>query len=134
MAAARTRVKSIDEYIAACSPAVQPTLRKLRATIRRAAPPDVNEAISYRIPAFALHGTLVYFAAFKNHIGLYPPVQGNAKLQARLAPYAGPKGNLKFPLDRPIPYALIARIVKFRVKQNLAKAKLQRKKPAVARA
>lgn len=133
MAAARTRAKNIDEYIAACSPAVQPTLRKLRATIRRAAPPEVNEAISYGIPAFTLHGTLVYFAAFKNHIGLYPPVRGNAKLQAAVATYAGPKGNLKFPLDRPIPYALIARIVKFRVKQNLAKAKLQRKKPAVAR-
>jgi uncharacterized protein YdhG (YjbR/CyaY superfamily) len=132
MAAARARVKSIDEYIAACSPAVQATLKKLRATIRRAASPDVNETISYGIPAFTRHGILVYFAAFKNHIGLYPPVRGNAKLQAALAPYAGPKGNLKFPLDRPIPYALIARIVKFRVKQNLEKSK--RKKPSVARA
>jgi uncharacterized protein YdhG (YjbR/CyaY superfamily) len=72
MAAARARVKSIDEYIAACSPAVQPTLRKLRTTIRSAASSDVQETISYRIPAFTLHGILVYFAAFKNHIGLYP--------------------------------------------------------------
>ena len=134
MAAARAHVKSIDGYIAACSPAVQPILRKLRATIRSAASSDVQETISYGIPAFTLHGTLVYFAAFKNHIGLYPPVRGNAKLQARLEPYAGPKGNLKFPLDRSIPYALIARIVKFRVKQNLAKSQLRRKKPAVARA
>jgi uncharacterized protein YdhG (YjbR/CyaY superfamily) len=128
MAAARARTKSIDEYIAACSPAIQPTLRKLRATIQRAAPPDANETISYGIPAFTLHGMLIYFAAFKNHIGLYPPVTGNAKLQAAMAPYAGPKGNLKFPLDRPIPYALIARIVKFRVKLNLERARKKRGK------
>ena len=132
MAAARARIKSIDEYIAACSPAVRPTLRKLRAAIRRAASPDAQEMISYRMPAFALHGMLVYFAAFKNHIGLYPPVRGNAKLEAAAAKYAGPKGNLKFPLDQPIPYALIARIVKLRVKQNLGKSK--RKKPPLAHA
>ena len=134
MAAARARIKSIDEYIAACSPAVRPTLRKLRAAIRRAASPDAQEMISYRMPAFALHGMLVYFAAFKNHIGLYPPVRGNSKLEAAAARYAGPKGNLKFPLDQPIPYALIARIVKLRVKQNLEKSKSKRKKPPLARA
>jgi uncharacterized protein YdhG (YjbR/CyaY superfamily) len=134
MAAARAGTKSIDAYIAACSPAVRPALRKLRATIRRAASPDAQELISYRMPAFALHGMLVYFAAFKKHIGLYPPVRGNAKLEAAVAKYAGPKGNLQFPLDQPIPYTLIARIVRSRVKQNLQKAKPQRKKPAVARA
>jgi uncharacterized protein YdhG (YjbR/CyaY superfamily) len=120
MAGAKTP-KSIDQYIQACSPAVRPALQKIRATIRRAAPRAV-EAISYRIPAFMLEGVLVYFAAFKNHIGLYPPLRGDAKLQADTARYAGPKGNLRFPLDEPIPYALIARIVKARVKQNLAKA------------
>jgi uncharacterized protein YdhG (YjbR/CyaY superfamily) len=72
------------------------------------------------MPAFALHGILVYFAAFKNHIGVFPPLRGDAKLQAAASKYAGPKGNLKFPLDQPIPYALIARIVKSRAKQNLA--------------
>jgi uncharacterized protein YdhG (YjbR/CyaY superfamily) len=128
VAAARASTKSIDAYIAACSPAVRPTLRKLRATIRRAASPDVQEMISYRMPAFARHGMLVYFAAFKNHIGLYPPVRGNAKLEAAVAKYAGPKGNLRFPLDQPIPYTLIARIVKLRVKQNLEKARTKRKK------
>jgi uncharacterized protein YdhG (YjbR/CyaY superfamily) len=128
MAAARARKKSIDEYIAACSPAVRPTLRKLRATIRRAASPDAEEMISYRMPAFARHGMLVYFAAFKNHIGLFPPVRGNAKLEAAVAKYAGPKGNLQFPLDQPIPYTLIARIVRLRAKQNLEKAKSKRKK------
>jgi uncharacterized protein YdhG (YjbR/CyaY superfamily) len=128
MAAARAGPKSIDAYIAACSPAVRPALRKLRATIRRAAPPDAQELISYRMPAFARHGMLVYFAAFKNHIGLYPPVRGNAKLEAAVAKYAGPKGNLQFPLDQAIPYTLIARIVRLRVKQNLEKARKKRKK------
>jgi len=75
------------------------------------------------MPAFRLHGILVYFAAFKNHIGMFPPFRGDAKLEAAASKYAGPKGNLKFPLDQPIPYALVARIVKFRVKQNLAKAR-----------
>jgi uncharacterized protein YdhG (YjbR/CyaY superfamily) len=103
-------------------------LRKLRTTIRRAASPDAQEMISYRMPAFARHGMLVYFAAFKNHIGLYPPVRGNAKLEAAVAKYAGPKGNLQFPLDQPIPYTLIARIVRLRVKQNLEKSRKKRKK------
>lgn len=122
MAAARQELRSIDEYIAGCAPEVRPILRKLRSTIKRAAPPDAKELISYRMPAFKLHGILVYFAAFKNHIGVFPPLKGDAKLQAAASKYAGPKGNLKFPLDAPIPYALVARIVKFRVKRDLAKA------------
>lgn len=100
---------------------MRPILRKLRSTIKRAAPPEAAELISYRMPAFALHGILVYFAAFKNHIGMFPPIRGDAKLEAAVAKYAGPRGNLKFPLDEPFPYALITRIVKFRVKQNLAR-------------
>jgi uncharacterized protein YdhG (YjbR/CyaY superfamily) len=121
--AARAKPANIDAYIAACSAEVRPILRKLRSTVKRAAPPETEELISYRMPAFALHGILVYFAAFKNHIGMFPPLKGNAKLHAALSRYAGPKGNLKFPLDQPIPYALIARIVKVRVKQNLAKTR-----------
>ncbi len=123
MAAARQELRSIDEYIAGCAPEVRPILRKLRSTIKRAAPPDATELISYRMPAFKLHGILVYFAAFKNHIGVFPPLKGDAKLQAAASKYAGPKGNLKFPLDAPIPYALVARIVKFRVKRDLAKTR-----------
>jgi uncharacterized protein YdhG (YjbR/CyaY superfamily) len=123
VAAARAKPQSIDQYIAACPPEARATLRKLRSTIKRAAPPEVEEIISYRMPAFKLHGILVYFAAFKNHIGIFPPIRGDAKLEAAVAKYAGPKGNLKFPLDQPFPYALVARIVKFRVKQNLAKAR-----------
>jgi uncharacterized protein YdhG (YjbR/CyaY superfamily) len=122
VAAARRELRSIDEYIAGCAPEVRATLEKLRATIRRAAP-GATEVISYRMPAFRLHGMLVYFAAFKKHIGMFPPVRGDAKLQAAASKYAGPKGNLKFPLDAPIPYALVARIVRFRVKQDLAKTR-----------
>jgi len=116
---------SIDDYIAAFPPDVQATLQKIRSTVREAAP-DAREAISYRIPAFTLAGTLVYFAAFKNHVGFYPPVRGDAKLEAAVSRYAGEKGNLRFPLDQPIPYGLIGRIVKLRVRQNLAKAAVKR--------
>jgi uncharacterized protein YdhG (YjbR/CyaY superfamily) len=126
MARPAVKVASIDRYIAGYSPAVRTLLKRLRATVKRAAP-DAEEFISYRMPAFRLHGVLVYFAAFKHHIGLYPPIKGNAKLTADVAAYAGKKGNLRFPLDQPIPYALIARIVKFRARQNRAKANLQGK-------
>lgn len=119
----KTGAAQIDDYIAACRPEVRPILRKLRAVIRRAAPRQAEQVISYKMPAFKLHGMLVYFAAFTHHIGFFPPVKGDAKLKAALSKYAGPKGNLKFPLDEPIPYALIARIVKLRVQQNLRKAR-----------
>ena len=120
-ATGRAKSKTISEYIALFPPDVQKILEKIRATIRSAAP-DAQETISYRIPAFTLNGTLVYFAGFKNHIGLYPPVRGDATLEKAIAKYAGEKGNLRFPLDEPIPYRLITRIVKLRVKQNMAKA------------
>jgi uncharacterized protein YdhG (YjbR/CyaY superfamily) len=123
VASARAKPQSIDQYFAVCPPEARATLRKLRSTIKRAAPPEAEEIISYRMPAFKLRGILVYFAAFKNHIGIFPPIRGDAKLEAAVAKYAGPKGNLKFPLDQPFPCALVARIVKFRVKQNLAKAR-----------
>ena len=112
---------SIDEYIATSPASVRPILKRIRQTIRSAAP-GAEEIISYRMPAFRLDGILVYFAVFSHHIGLYPPVSGDAALEKAIAPYAGPKGNLKFPLDRPIPYALIGRIVRLRVKQNRARA------------
>jgi uncharacterized protein YdhG (YjbR/CyaY superfamily) len=127
MATGRTAPKSIDEYIAAFSPEVQAILERVRLTISNAAP-DAQETISYRIPAFTLSDALVYFAAFKNHIGFYPPVKGDARLEKVISGYAGEKGNLRFPLAQPIPYGLIERIVKLRVKQNLAKAAAKRKK------
>jgi uncharacterized protein YdhG (YjbR/CyaY superfamily) len=127
MATGRVAPKSIDEYITLFSPEVQAILEQIRSTIRNAAP-DAKETISYQIPAFTLNGALVYFAAFKNHIGFYPPVRGNAGLGKAISPYAGESGNLRFPLDHPIPYGLIERIVKHRVKQNSAKAAARRKK------
>jgi len=121
MPTGRAKPKNIDEYIASFSPDVQAILEKIRSTIRDAAP-GAQEAISYRIPAFRLNGMLVYFAAFKKHIGLYPPVRGDAGLEKAISAYAGEKGNLQFPLDHPIPYGLIKKIVKFKVKQNSSKA------------
>ena len=119
--------KDIDEYIARFPTDVQAILEKVRATIRMAAP-EAKETISYQMPAFKQHGILVYFAGWKNHIGLYPPVSGDKALEKAVARYAGPKGNLQFPLDEPIPYDLIERIVRLRVKQDAAKAAAKRKK------
>ncbi|HZR23781.1 MAG TPA: DUF1801 domain-containing protein [Vicinamibacterales bacterium] len=113
----RRPAKTIDDYIDRSAPAAQPILRRVRATIAKAAP-DATETISYGIPAFKLRRIVVYFAAFKEHIGLYPPVKGHAALEKAAAPYAGEKGNLRFPIDDKIPYALIARIVKFRAAQD----------------
>ena len=127
MATSRVTPKSIDEYIAPFSTEVQAILKRIRSTIRSAAP-EAQETISYQIPTFTLNGVLVQFAAFKKHIGFYPPVRGNARLQKAVSPYAGDKGNLRFPFDHPIPYRLIERIVKHRVKQNSAKAATNRRK------
>jgi uncharacterized protein YdhG (YjbR/CyaY superfamily) len=126
----RPATATIDEYIAAFAPEVQAVLQQVRRTVRAAAP-EAEEAISYQIPVFKQEGVLVYFAAFKNHIGLYPPISGDPRLEKAVAPYAGAKGNLRLPLDRPIPFELIGRITRLRLKQNLAKAALKAgKKPA----
>lgn len=117
----RAKPKNVDEYISSFSPEVQAVLEKIRLTIRNAAP-NAQEAISYGMPTFRLNGTLVYFAAFKKHIGFFPPVKGDARLKKAISTYAGEKGNLQFPLDQPIPYGLIERIVRLKVKQNLSKA------------
>ena len=111
--------ESIDQYIASAPEEVRPVLEGIRATVRKAAP-DAEERISYRMPAFFLEGALVYFAAFKKHIGLYPPVR-DEKLKVALSKYAGPKGNLQFPLSEPMPHALITKVVQARIKENLAR-------------
>ena len=116
----RSKFRNIDEYIAAFSPEVQSILKKIRLTIRKVVP-DAEEKISYQIPAFALDGNLIYFAAFKEHIGFYPPVKGDERLRKELAPYRGPKGNLKFPLDEPIPHSLIRRVVQARIREHREK-------------
>lgn len=127
MTAGKIKPKSIDEYIAGFPRDIQEILEKIRMTIRKAAP-DAEETIKYDMPTFTLKGNLVHFAAFKKHIGFYPPVTGPEKFKAQLSAYAGPKGNLRFPLDQPLPYDLIREIVMFRVKENLERAEAKGKK------
>jgi uncharacterized protein YdhG (YjbR/CyaY superfamily) len=122
-----TEPKTIDEYIAACPPDVQAILQKIRLTIHNAAP-QATEKISYQMPTFYLNGNLVYFAAFKEHIGFYPIPTGIEAFKQELSVYKQGKGSVQFPLDRPIPYDLIERIVKFRVEENMKKDQLKRKK------
>jgi uncharacterized protein YdhG (YjbR/CyaY superfamily) len=120
MKAAPEDLASIDDYIAAFPVEVQDVLREVRATVRRAAP-DAVETISYRMPTFTMGRVLVHFGAFKGHIGLFPPVRDPA-LQDKIARYRGEKGNLRFPLGEPMPYALIGEIVERRVEALRQKA------------
>lgn len=122
MKSKHTKPETIGDYIAGFPPEVQKLLRKVRATVRKAAP-GAEEGISYRMPVFRLKGDVVYFAAFKKHIGLYPRVSGIRKFKKELSGYKSAKGSVQFPFDRPIPYGLVGRIVKFRVKENLERAK-----------
>ena len=127
MRTSQTAPKTIDEYIADFPDNVREILEKIRMTIRKAAP-DAEETISYKMPTFSLKGHyLVYFAAYKNHIGFYPAPIGIAEFKKDLAVYQAGKGTLQFPLDKPIPFDLITRIVKFRVKENLARAAKEKK-------
>jgi len=124
----QTAPKNIDEYIAGFPNDVQEILEKIRMTIRKAAP-DAEETISYQMPTFTLKGNyLVYFAAYKKHIGFYPAPIGNAEFKEELSVYEAGKGTVKFPLDKPIPFDLISKIVKFRVKENLDRAAAKAKK------
>ena len=118
--------KDIDGYISQFPADVQAVLEQVRKTISNAAP-DAKEVISYQMPAFRQHGILVYFAAWEKHIGMYPPISGNKTLEKASARYAGPKGNLQFPLDEPIPYDLIEKLVKLRAKQDAEKAAARRR-------
>jgi len=123
----QTAPKNIDEYIAGFPQDVQAILEKIRRTIRKAAP-DAEETIKYQMPTFTLKGNLVHFAAFKKHIGFYPPATGNEKFKNELSVYEGAKGSMKFPLDKPIPFDLISKIVKFRIRENLDRAEAKQKK------
>jgi uncharacterized protein YdhG (YjbR/CyaY superfamily) len=119
--------KDIDEYIAGFPPEIQDKLQKIRTTIGKAAP-KAEEKISYQIPAFAQCGNLVYFGAFKTHISFFPTSSATREFKEELSSYATSKGTVQFPLDKPIPLGLISRIVKFRLKENLAKAELKKKR------
>jgi uncharacterized protein YdhG (YjbR/CyaY superfamily) len=99
----------MDDYLATVSPDVRPILEQIRDLVRRTVP-AAKETISYQMPAFKLNRTFFYFAAFKKHVGIYPPVKGDDDLERALRPYRGEKGNLKFPLDEPIPFDLIGRV------------------------
>ena len=112
---------NVDQYIATFAPEIQAVLQQVRQVVCSAAP-GAMEVISYRMPALKQNGILVYFAAFKNHIGFYPPIRGDARLERAAAPYAGEKGNLRFPFDKPMPFDLIRRLTELRVKQDLAKS------------
>lgn len=124
----QTTPKNIDEYIAGFPDDVQKILERIRMTISKAAP-GAEETISYQIPTFTLEGDyLVYFAAYKKHIGLYPAPRGIEKFKKELSVYEGGKGTVRFPLDKPIPFDLISKIVKFRVKESLERARAKGKK------
>jgi len=118
---------SIDEYIASFPADVQERLRQMRAAIREAAP-EAQEKISYQMPTFFLHGNLVHFAAFKNHIGFYPAPRGIEAFKDELAAYEGAKGSVQFPLDQPLPLDLVRRIVLFRVADQLQSAEAKKPK------
>lgn len=127
MGPSQTPPATFDDYLADFPPRVRTILRRLRATVRKAAP-QAQESISYRMPAYKLHGPLIYFAAYRSHIGLYPMLASVKKrFRKELAGYEGGKGTLRLPLDGPIPYSLISKIVKFRVSENERRAKAKRK-------
>jgi uncharacterized protein YdhG (YjbR/CyaY superfamily) len=113
--------KTIDEYLAACPEEIRKKLEGLRRTISASAP-GAEEKISYQIPTFYLKGNLVHFAAFKDHISFFPTSSGIQVFKKELSIYKGAKGTVRFPLDKPLPLELIARIVKFRVAENLERA------------
>jgi len=114
--------ENVNEYIGSFPNDVQEILERIRMTIQKAAP-DAKEKISYSMPAFEQNGIVVYFAAFKNHIGLYALPTGNEAFKGEFSSYKSGKGSVQFPFNQPIPYELIMKIVKFRVKENLEKAK-----------
>ena len=122
VATSRKTPKNFDDYLERFPKDVQQRLQKMRLTVNKAAP-RAKEKISYGIPSFTLNGMLVWFAAFKNHIGFYPRTSAIAAFKKELSAYKGAKGSVQFPFDSPLPLALINRMVKFRVKENLSKAK-----------
>ncbi|SMF92074.1 Uncharacterized conserved protein YdhG, YjbR/CyaY-like superfamily, DUF1801 family [Paenibacillus uliginis N3/975] len=121
--------ESMDDYISQFPHEVQAILETLRKVIKESAP-DAKEKISYQMPTFVLHGNLVHFAAYKNHIGFYPAPSGINAFKHELSKYKGAKGSIQFPIDKPLPYELIRKIVQFRVAENIEKAegKLKKKK------
>lgn len=113
----RTAPSSIDEYLRSLAPEVRQVMQSIRAAVGSALP-AAHETIGYQMPAFKLERIFFYFAAFKHHVGVYPPVRGSASLDKALLPYQGEKGNLRFPLAQPMPLALITRVAKALARQR----------------
>ena len=124
-----TQASTIDEYIADFPNDVQKKLQQMRAVIRKAIP-KAEEAIKYGIPTYVLNGNVVHFGGYKSHIGFYPAPRGIEAFKKELSVYEGSKGTIKFPLDKPLPTALIAKIAKFRAAQNQEKVKPKSKSKA----
>jgi len=125
----RNMSESIDNYILRFPPEIQEILKMLRKVIKESAP-EAKEKISYQMPTFVLHGNLVHFAAYKNHIGFYPAPSGMDAFKRELSEYKGAKGSVQFPIEKPLPYQLISKIVKYRVVENInqAESKLRKKR------
>lgn len=118
--------KNVDDYIQRYPADVQPVLQKIRQTIRKTAP-KAEEVISYQIPGYKQNGMLIFFAAYKNHISVYPAPRGNETFRKELSAYKGGKGTVQFPIDQPVPYDLITRITRFRLKENEERATVKNK-------
>ena len=129
MKAEAQKFQTVDEYLASFPEPTKRILKEIRKTIKKAAP-AAEELISYNMPAFKLHGVLVYYAGYQNHIGFYPTPSGIEAFKKELSGYVSAKGSVQFPIDKPMPLDLISEIVKFRVEENLenAKTKLKKKK------
>jgi uncharacterized protein YdhG (YjbR/CyaY superfamily) len=124
-----TKFKTVQEYLSAQPASVKAMLQELRATIKKAAP-DAKEVISYNMPGYKLQGMLVWFAGYKNHIGFYPRPSGLEAFKKELSVYKSSKGAVQFPLDQPLPLALVTKIVKFRIKENAEEAIMKKAKKA----
>ena len=121
-----TKPKNFNEYIIAFPVETQKIMERLRETIKKAAP-EAEEVISYGMPSFRQNGRLLYFAAFKNHIGFYPMATGIDAFKTKLSAYKWAKGSVQFPLQKPLPLDLITKIVKFRVNENMHRTKTIKK-------
>jgi uncharacterized protein YdhG (YjbR/CyaY superfamily) len=129
MDATKTKFKTVDQYLSVFPENIKSKLQELRSTIKKTAP-QAEELISYNMPAFKLHGMLVYYAAYKEHIGFYPTPSPIEAFKKELAGYEVAKGSIKFPIDKPVPLKLVIKIVKYKMKENLeaAHAKVKKKK------
>ncbi len=120
-------ITNVDEYIASFPQKAQKYLKQMRAIVIKAAP-NAEEKLSYQMPYYKYHGRLVYFAAHTNHLGLYPMAAGIERFKKELADYTTGKGSVQFPFDKPLPVALITKIIKFRINANLEKEELKNKR------